>query len=143
MHSVEEASKILGLDPSQVRRLLRSGEIKGRKLARDWVVLELNYKRKRRLKGVSMTQFILKLKCPACGYLDEGIIHEANSVWQARHTSLHCPHHDGVDMEVVEVANSEVGILWQDPAWLKEDEKIAHEIANLVQKGRNPKRRKT
>lgn len=50
MYSVEEASKVLGLDPSQVRRLLRSGEIKGKKLARDWVVLELNYQRKRKPK---------------------------------------------------------------------------------------------
>jgi len=47
MHSVEEASKLLGLDPSQVRRLLRSGEVKGKKWGRDWMVLELNYKRKR------------------------------------------------------------------------------------------------
>lgn len=51
MYSVEEASKILGLDPSQVRRLLRSGEIKGKKLARDWVVIGLDYKRKRKLKN--------------------------------------------------------------------------------------------
>ena len=51
MYSVEEAAKKLDLDPSQVRRLLRSGEIKGKKLARDWVVLDLNYTRKRRLKG--------------------------------------------------------------------------------------------
>ena len=50
MYSVEEASNKLGLDPSQVRRLLRSGDIKGKKLARDWVVLELNYQRKRRPK---------------------------------------------------------------------------------------------
>lgn len=48
MHSVEEASKLLGLDPSQVRRLLKSGQIKGKKLARDWVVLELDYTRKRK-----------------------------------------------------------------------------------------------
>lgn len=47
MYSVEETARILGLDASQIRRLLRSGEIKGRKLARDWVVLELNYQRKR------------------------------------------------------------------------------------------------
>ncbi len=50
MYSVEEAAKALSLDPSQVRRLLRSGEIKGKKLARDWVVLELNYKRRRKPK---------------------------------------------------------------------------------------------
>lgn len=50
MYSVEEAARILSLDPSQIRRLLRSGEIKGKKLARDWVVLELIYQRKRRPK---------------------------------------------------------------------------------------------
>ncbi|MFC1932435.1 helix-turn-helix domain-containing protein [Chloroflexota bacterium] len=50
MHTVEEASKLLGLDPSQVRRLLRSGEIEGKKWGRDWMVLELDYKRKRRPK---------------------------------------------------------------------------------------------
>ena len=51
MYSVKEAAQRLGLDTSQVRRLLANGEIKGVKLARDWVVLELNYKRKRKPKG--------------------------------------------------------------------------------------------
>ena len=50
MYSVTEAAQKLGLDTSQVRRLLAKGEIKGVKLARDWVVLELNYKRKRKPK---------------------------------------------------------------------------------------------
>jgi len=40
----------LGLDTSQVRRLLAKGEIKGKKLGHDWVVLSLGYKRKRRPK---------------------------------------------------------------------------------------------
>ena len=47
VYSVKEAAQKLGLDTSQVRRLLAKGEIKGVKLARDWVVLELTYKRKR------------------------------------------------------------------------------------------------
>jgi excisionase family DNA binding protein len=51
MYSVKEAAEKLGLDSSQIRRLLAKGEIKGLKLARDWVVLELNYKRKRKPKG--------------------------------------------------------------------------------------------
>ena len=51
MYSVNEAAERLGLDPSHVRRLLAKGEIKGRKLARDWVVLRLDYKRKRKQKG--------------------------------------------------------------------------------------------
>jgi excisionase family DNA binding protein len=50
MYTVEEASRLLNLDPSQVRRLLRSGEIKGKKWGRDWMVLELNYKRRRKPK---------------------------------------------------------------------------------------------
>jgi len=51
MYSTKEAAQQLGLDDSQVRRLLKAGEIKGKKLGRDWVVLELNYKRKRKPKG--------------------------------------------------------------------------------------------
>ena len=48
VYSVREAARKLGLDTSQVRRLLAKGEIKGVKLARDWVVLDLSYKRKRK-----------------------------------------------------------------------------------------------
>jgi excisionase family DNA binding protein len=51
IYSVKEAAERLGLDPSQVRRLLKSGDIKGKKLGHDWVVLSLDYKRKRRPKG--------------------------------------------------------------------------------------------
>jgi len=51
MYTVKEAAQKLGLDPSQVRRLLMKGEIKGKKLDRDWVVLELNYKRQRKPGG--------------------------------------------------------------------------------------------
>ena len=132
MYSVEEAAKKLGLDPSQVRRLLKTGEIEGKKLARDWVVLSLNYKRKRRLKR--MTQYTLKLKCPVCGYLDEGVGHEAGSVYQARSAGLNCPNHEDEEMEVVEVASSEGGILWQDHTWLREEAKLKREIDNLGQK---------
>jgi hypothetical protein len=51
MHSVKEASIRLGLSEQHIRYLLAKGDIKGKKLARDWVVLDLNYKRKRRPKG--------------------------------------------------------------------------------------------
>ena len=51
MYSVEYASKELGLHPTQIRLLLRSGKIKGIKLARDWVVLELDYQRQRKPGG--------------------------------------------------------------------------------------------
>ena len=50
MYSVKEAAQKLGLDTSQVRRLLAQGKIKGVKLARDWAVLELSYKRRRKPK---------------------------------------------------------------------------------------------
>ncbi len=47
MYSVKEAAQKLGLDPSQIRRLLAKDEIEGKKLGRDWVVLSLNYKKKK------------------------------------------------------------------------------------------------
>ena len=50
VYSVDEAASRLGLDSSHVRRLLAKGEIKGKKLGRDWVVLDLNYTRKRKPK---------------------------------------------------------------------------------------------
>lgn len=51
IYSVNEAAQKLGLDPSQIRRLLAKGEIEGKKLGRDWVVLSLDYQRKRKPKG--------------------------------------------------------------------------------------------
>ena len=47
IYSVSEAAQRLGLDTSQVRRLLIKGEIEGKKLGHDWVVLSLNYKKKK------------------------------------------------------------------------------------------------
>jgi hypothetical protein len=57
IYSVNEAAKKLDLDPSQVRRLLKDGSIKGKKLGHDWVVLSLDYKKRkfgvgRKPKGV-------------------------------------------------------------------------------------------
>jgi len=51
MHSTKEAAKELGISDAHLRRLLAKGEIKGRKWGRDWMVLSLNYRRKRRPKG--------------------------------------------------------------------------------------------
>lgn len=47
IYSVTEAAEKLGLDPSQIRRLLKKGKIEGKKLGRDWVVLSLDYKKKK------------------------------------------------------------------------------------------------
>ena len=51
-YSVKEASELLGLDTSHIRRLLAKGEIKGKKLGHDWIVLSLEYKRKRKPKRI-------------------------------------------------------------------------------------------
>jgi excisionase family DNA binding protein len=51
MYSTKEAAKILGLSQDHVRLLARNGFIKARKLGHDWVVLDLNYTRKRKPKG--------------------------------------------------------------------------------------------
>jgi excisionase family DNA binding protein len=50
MHSVSEAAAKLGLTDRHVRFLLERGELRGTKLGHDWVVLNLDYKRKRRPK---------------------------------------------------------------------------------------------
>lgn len=50
MHSVSEAAAKLGVTDRHVRLLLRRGELSGRKLGHDWVVLNLDYKRKRKPK---------------------------------------------------------------------------------------------
>jgi len=51
MYSTKEAAQILGISDAHLRRLLAKGEMEGRKLGRDWIVLSLNYRRKRRPKG--------------------------------------------------------------------------------------------
>ncbi len=51
MYSVKEVADRLGISDRRVRKLLEEGRIKGRKLGRDWVVLDLNYTRKRKPKG--------------------------------------------------------------------------------------------
>ena len=48
MLSVREAAQKLGVSERRVRVLLNEGRIEGRKLGRDWVVLSLDYKRKRK-----------------------------------------------------------------------------------------------
>jgi excisionase family DNA binding protein len=50
-YSVKEASQKIGISDSHCRRLLESGQIKGKKLGHDWVVLNLKYERKRKPKG--------------------------------------------------------------------------------------------
>ena len=51
MYSVQEAAKLISISESHLRLLLKRGEVKGKRLGRDWVVLELDYKRKRKPKG--------------------------------------------------------------------------------------------
>ena len=51
MYSVKEASGKLGISERHLRLLLEKGKIKGKKLGHDWVVLDLNYTRKRKPKG--------------------------------------------------------------------------------------------
>ncbi len=50
MYSTKEAAELLGLSQDHVRLLARTGLIKAKKVGRDWVVLELDYTRKRKPK---------------------------------------------------------------------------------------------
>ena len=51
MYNTKEASEKMGISESHLRLLLMKGEIKGKKLGRDWVVLSLDHQRKRKPKG--------------------------------------------------------------------------------------------
>jgi len=50
MYSTKEAAKKLGLSQAHVKLLARKGLIKARKIGRDWIILELDYQRKRKPK---------------------------------------------------------------------------------------------
>lgn len=50
MLSTKEAADALGLSQEHVRRLLEQGVVKGKKVGNSWVVLSLDYKRKRKPK---------------------------------------------------------------------------------------------
>jgi len=50
-YSVNEASRLSKLSPQHIRYLLSKGVLLGKKLGHDWIVLSLDYKRKRKPKG--------------------------------------------------------------------------------------------
>jgi len=50
MFSTKEAAQELGLSQDHVRRLLEQGKLTGKRIGNSWVVLKLDYKRKRRPK---------------------------------------------------------------------------------------------
>jgi len=52
VYSTKEAAERLGLSQAHVKLLARTGLIKAEKVGRDWVVLDLNYTRKRKPKEV-------------------------------------------------------------------------------------------
>ncbi len=55
VYSTKEAAEKMGISQQHLRLLLSTGEVYGKKLGHDWVVLSLDYKRKRkpkRKKGV-------------------------------------------------------------------------------------------
>jgi hypothetical protein len=47
MYSTKETADKLGLSQSHVKLLARDGLIKAKKIGRDWIILDLNYQRKR------------------------------------------------------------------------------------------------
>ena len=51
MYSTKEAAERLGLSQDHVRLLAIKGVIKAKRLGHDWVILDLNYTRKRKPKG--------------------------------------------------------------------------------------------
>ena len=51
MYGVKEAALKMGISERYLRLLLEKGEVEGKKLGHDWLVLSLGYKRKRKPKG--------------------------------------------------------------------------------------------
>ena len=51
MYSTKQAAEILGLSQSHVRLLARTGRIEAKWIGRDWVIISLDYQRKRKPKG--------------------------------------------------------------------------------------------
>lgn len=49
--SVKQAAAKLGVSERHLRLLLKKGQVKGRKLGGTWLILDLDYKRKRKPKG--------------------------------------------------------------------------------------------
>jgi len=49
--SVKEAALQMGISVRHLRLLLETGQVAGKKLGHDWVVLSLDYQRKRKQKG--------------------------------------------------------------------------------------------
>lgn len=50
MYSTREAAEKLRLSQDHIKLLARQGKIEAKKIGRDWVVLSLDYKRKRNSK---------------------------------------------------------------------------------------------
>jgi hypothetical protein len=50
MYSVKEAAPKIGISERQLRLLLERGKIKGKLVGKTWVVLSLDYERKRKPK---------------------------------------------------------------------------------------------
>ena len=50
MYSVREAAQKISISERHLRLLLTQGKVQGKKLGHDWVVLDLNYTRKRKAK---------------------------------------------------------------------------------------------
>jgi len=50
IYSTKEAAEKLGLSQDHVKLLARKGIIEAKKLGHDWVILSLDYQRKRRPK---------------------------------------------------------------------------------------------
>ena len=49
--SVSETAEKMDMSERHLRLLVDSGHVEGKKLGRDWVMLSLDYKRKRKPKG--------------------------------------------------------------------------------------------
>jgi excisionase family DNA binding protein len=50
IYSTAEAARLIGVSERQIRFLLKQGQLQGKRMGRDWIVFNLDYKRKRKPK---------------------------------------------------------------------------------------------
>jgi len=62
MYSVKEAAEKLKISEQHLRYLLANGEIEGKKVSRDWVVISLDYKRKRKPKRKYKPELVVQVE---------------------------------------------------------------------------------
>jgi hypothetical protein len=65
-------------------------------------IMEMKYYGGKLTGGNRMTEFIVKVRCPACKYEEEEVV-TADNPAEAKQSQKHCPRQQHIKMDVIEV----------------------------------------